>query len=177
MKLKLNNEADVYAATEIAGLQKTINSIVAILAGYATETCPEEDSSFSATIDKELLADSYRSNPSLLAAKVLVQLQRNGGEWESCSGHLISPTHIRVQMSKQPKLTHVRNTVRLSVKGTIKDWLRLNEPKYKKLKLPISVLPAWYVSHPEQLTYMIKQETGTPIKITKLTAHWLISRK
>lgn len=175
MKLKLNNEADIFACSEIAGLQNS-QSIVTLLAEYANSQCGE-DEVFTASIDKELLADSYKSNPSLLAGKVLVRLQRGEGNWQSCSGHLTSDTHVTVRLSQQPKQKYVRVSARPSVKQTIKDWLSLNEPKHKKLKLPISILPAWYLSHPEQLTYTIRQETNTPIKIIKLTNSWIISRK
>jgi len=176
LKLKLNNEADLQAAAEIAGLQNG-EGIVVLLAGYAYTQTTGSNEPFTAIISKSLLADSYKGNPSLLAAKVLVRLQRDDGDWESCSGHLTSPTHITVRLSMQAKERNVRTTLRPSVKGTIKAWIALDEPRFKRLRLPIASIPDWYVSHPEQLTYAIKQETQVPIKITKLTKSWLVSRK
>ena len=176
MKLKLNNEEDFAAAAEIAGLQNG-EGIIALLAGYAYTQSSGSDEPFTATINKSLLADSYRSNPSLLAAKVLMRLQRDDGEWESCSGHLTSSTHISIRLSMQAKDRNVRTLFRASAKGTIKEWLELDEPRFKRLTMPIKAIPDWYKSHPEQLKYTIKQETGKTIKITKLTKSWLISRK
>lgn len=175
MKLTLNNEADVFAVGELAGLQNG-GGIVLLLAAYAAAE-GDGETEFIATINRELLGDTYRGNPSLLAAKVLVRLQCRDGDWESCSGHLTSETHVSVRLSKMPKQRYVRSYARPSVKGTIKEWIDLKLHKSKRLKLPISTIPAWYMSHPEQLTYTIKQETQVAIKITKLTGSWLISRR
>lgn len=152
--------------------------IVNVVAGYILAQDPGNDLTCIVTISKNLIAGSYKGNPSLLATKVLARLKRDNSEWESCSGHLFSDTQIAIRLSKETKQrVRIEGNVRPSVKGTIKNWVSLCETKSSRLKIPIAIIPAWYVSHPEQLIYSIKQETGVALKIVKLTGSWLFSRK
>lgn len=173
MKSKLLTPTDVTAFAEIAGLQNW-RSIASLLSIYADTECPT-DEDFHVVIAKELLPDSYKNNPSLLSSVILSK-----SEFLDSSGHRTpdAPNTVTIQLLRERKPSYQRWTrITPTLKGLIKDWLNLNLPKEKKLRIPINAITAFYRSHPEQLKYQIKAETDTPISILQLSKVWLITRK
>lgn len=169
MKLSLNNEADVFAS-----LQNTRS----ITTGIAELLLEDADDTGDVTVEvaKSLLPDSYKGNPSLFASKVLEKLN---GQWEDSSGYQTpnKRTHVTIKILRHAKPSHARRANPLpSVKQIIKQWLDLNLPDIRKLRIPIAAIPPSYLSHPEQLTYAIKRETETPIRIHRAKASWFIKR-
>lgn len=175
MKLRLNNDDDVQAAAVVAGLQHW-KSIAHILGEYSV-MCPL-DEDFEITIDRELLrapSPSYLSNPSTLA---FILLAKCGITFEDCAGYQTptDPKTITIVVHRNPKPSR-RTNPKQSVKALVKEFLDLNHDINYILELPIQLIPAFTLTHPEQLAYAIKRETGTPIKITRTPTIWEISRK
>lgn len=175
MKLRLSNDTDVQAAATVAGLQHW-KSIAHILGEYSL-LCPL-DEDFEATISKELLrapSPSYISNPATLALHVFAKV---GITFEDCAGYQ-TPTNthtITIVMHRSPKPSR-RTNPKTTVKSLIKEFLNLNHDTNMVIEIPIQLIPAFILTHPEQLTYAIKRETGTPISIQRTTTNWTISRK
>lgn len=167
---------DVFAAGQLAGLQNP-RSIVAVIAEYIAEDTKPETPDVEITVAKNLLPDTYRGNPSLFANKVLSKLKSD--QWQDCSGHQTpgKRSHVTIRLLRKPKPLHARRAnIHPSIKQIVKDWLNLNLHKQRKLSVPIAAIPAFYMTHPEQLVYQIKRETNTPLKIKRLTNTWLIKR-
>lgn len=168
MKLKLNNDADVHAITQIASLQNC-RSIASIIGNYA-QMCPD-DEDFTVEINKELLTATYRANPSLFASRVNAI-----AAFATMSGHQhpTNPAIISIKLYRQEKTQTPRGT---SIKAVTKQWLNSTQTRQHRLSVPITAIPPFFQTHPEQFTYQIKCETQTKIKILKLKKSWLISRK
>jgi len=159
----------------LAGLQNP-RSIPALLAAYIIEAIYPDSTEIAFTIAKDLLPDTYKGNPSLFAAKVLEKL---AGEWLDSSGFQTphKRTHVTIVLFRKAKPSHARRAHPApSLKQTVKLWLDLNLHKARKLRIPLIGVPPFYASHPEQLTYAIKKETKTPIRIRRMKTSWMISR-
>lgn len=172
MKLRLNNDADVFAITQIASLQNP-RSLVAIIGAYLTSS---DIAINEIEVAKDLLPTTYRANPSLFASRVQAAVST---QFQSASGHQSSakPTHITVKLHKSEKpLTYHPST---SIKSVTKQWLAspASPSQMPRLRIPLEGIPPFFQSHSEQFTYQIKQETNTRIKILKLKKSWIISRK
>lgn len=175
MKVKLNTDADTYAMSVVASLQN-YRSIAALLAAYADVKCPS-DENFTAMVRKSLLPASYRSNPSALA---LAMLGLSTDDFEDSAGYQTpsKSSHVTVRLLRDGKPDHARRTnAKPSIKQTIKEWLELNLDSDEVLHFPIADIPRFLYTHPEQLTYQIKRESGTPIRIIRSATLWTITRK
>lgn len=173
MQLKILNSADEYAASLVAGLQNS-RGFAQIIAEHS-QRCDKEDD-FTCIIAKQLLPASYRGNPSILAIKALAKVD----DFQDASGYQTPQDQATITIifyRKCKEAQHRRTNPFPSVTAIIKEWLQLNLPKSKRLTVPLLSIPPHFSTHPEQLTYRIKIETQTPIKITKLSKSWLISRK
>lgn len=172
MNIKVNNDADRYALASVASLQNS-RSLVAILAEYINA---QGDEPTTVTIKRNQLPSSYKSNPSLFALRLLAKCP----QFADSSGYStpMSPEHVTVKLLRDRKPDNARYTQAIpSLKRVIKNWINLNEKKSKKLRIPIEGIPPFFFSHPEQLTYQLRKETQTPIKIIKLNKHWVFARK
>ncbi len=178
MKITLNNDTDLHDANQVAGLQNS-RSVTATIAGYINVVTQGQSihKDCEVTVHKVLLSNSYRGNPSLFGTKVLAALK---GEWLDSSGWQTvgKRTHITIKLLRQAKPEHARRAFASpSIKQLIKQWLELNLPNSRKLTIPIAGIPAFYTTHPEQLTYAIKREMGTPIRIKRAKTIWIFARK
>lgn len=174
MRIKINNDTDLHALAQIAGLQNP-RSTLGVIAAYACHQSNDEEENFEAEVHKDMLPPTYQANPSLLALQL-----RAKTNYVDSSGHQTPgrSTYVTIKLLCERKPAFARYTMaQPSIKRTIKNWLHLNLRKSKKLKIEIEGIPPFFFSHPEQLKYQIKRETQTPIKITQLKKNWLISRK
>lgn len=174
MKIRINNAADEMIVAELAGLQDH-RSLAALIAAYAETRCPEEED-FTADIAKAMLTDSYRSNPATLARNVLAKLLSHGFEDSSGYQTPARSTHVTIKILRERKPVSRRYTHGTpTAKQLIKEWLPLtDEPS---LKLEKELIPPFLSTHPEQLSFQIKRETSTPIRILRTETHWIITRK
>lgn len=172
MKIKILNANDASAIAEITGLQN-YRSIAALVAAYADFCLPMED--FEAIIAKSLLPDSYKGNPCQLALTILSKtVFKDSAGYQTPNNEKA----VTIKLLRERKPPHKRWTrMAPSAKSVVKDWLALDLPASAKFKLPLVSIPAFILSHPEQLTYQVHIETDIRIKITKLTKSWLITRK
>lgn len=163
------------AIATIASLQD-YRSLMELIAEYAKLRC-SDDEDLEITIAKSLLPDSYKSNPSMMALKIR---ERSGlEEFLDSAGNQCpeSNLHVILTLMRAKKKNGRYTQAKASVKQVIKDWLDLNEPKWKKLFIPLADIPVFISTHPEQLTYAIKREKQVPIKITRKSTQWIITRK
>lgn len=175
MKIKIQNDHDAFTLGQLADLPNP-RSLIELVGTFASLQVPPDDD-LEVIIHKQMLADSYKSNPSVLGIKILAKtnelFQDSAG-----FGTPNAPLHVTVMLHRQRKPdTARRTTVTPSVKQVIKDWLALNLPPTEALDIPVSDIPAFFTTHPEQLTYQVKRETSTAIKIKRLKTKWLITRK
>ncbi len=171
MKVKLSTEADEIAFKHITGLQSP-RSLAALIAALARRCDPNED--FECIIQRDRLQDSYRSNPSLFAQKI-----KDKTDFVDASGYQTPDreNHISILLFREKKAAAKRRFHPVaSVKQQIKDWLDLNEPRDKFFTVKLPDIPAFYFTHPEQLSYQIKRES-CPIRIVRMKNHWRIFRK
>lgn len=181
MQLKINNAADEFAISQVAGLQnyKSIAALVAAYADVYSNSNGNNDEEFEIIIAKELLPDSYKNNATALALKILSKI--NDSHWKDASGYATptqESTHVTIKILRDRKPDNARRTnAKPSIKAIIKEWLALNKPKSIRLTLKVRDVPPFYLSHSEQLTYQIKRETSKKIKILRLDKTWIISRK
>lgn len=175
MNLVLRSGADVEAIATITSLQN-YRSIAQLVAAYIeTQELPDyAENVFRVSIHNTLLTDSYITNPTALASKVRSKL--NQEDWKGC-GAYSQKGFIVLELRRENKLKDKRTTAKASVKKVIKEWLTLDLPQSRKLQISLTDIPPFLSVHPEQLTYQIKRETATQIKIIKLSKSWLIQRK
>lgn len=173
MKLTIANSKDIEAIATVCNIYsyKNINHLVRT---YANSQVPKEED-LEVTVSKDLLPATYRYNPSLLAQKIQVNIS---DQFQSCSGSTsANGGNISIILRRESKKPFQRYHPNPSVKQMIKEWIDLNLPDDQSLELPLSIIPQFYSTHPEQLVYQIKQETQTPIKIKRFKTVWKITRK
>jgi hypothetical protein len=173
MNIHLNSDADEFALMQLAGLSH-VRSTIQLLSAYANAHAPE-DEDFECIIAKQRLAACYTYNPTLLAVKIKCNTQ-----FLDCSGFQTpdAPGYVTILLLRSYKLaTQRKGRSKPNVKSLIRDWLNLNLPTPSHLDIPLSCISPFFLTHPEQVTYQIKRELSTPIKIKRFKTKWQITRR
>lgn len=172
MKTRLASDADQLAMLQVCGLSST-RSPAALLAALSHVCMPEEN--FEVIIAKDRLASTFRANPSLLAKRILEKcydFNDSAGFYTPGAGKFVTIILFRERRPPTQRRYHPHP----SVLQVIKNWH--NDPQaVKVLEIPIEEIPAFYLTHSEQLTYKIWRETNTRINIKKLKFLWKITHQ
>jgi hypothetical protein len=173
MHISILTNKDIEAISVVSGVfsYKNMHSLIR---EYAKTNVPKGED-LEVTVSNEFLPATYTYNPSLLGQKVQCQVS---DQFKSSAGSILNGEgKIKVLLFRDMKQRYERHHENPSVKQLIKEWLDLNLPSEEHLELPVQIIPRNYVARPEQLTYQIKCETGTPIKIQRLKTIWKVTRK
>lgn len=170
MKVKIATDEDESAIKAITGLSQP-RSIISLLSALAAKVDQFDD--FECIIKSERLPSSYRSNPSVLAGKVLPSTT-----FVDCAGYLTpsSEGYITIMLFRTKKNSSRYNPAPRCA-DIIKAWLEQAPQAKEVLRMELSDIPSFYRTHPEQLTYKIHRETSQRIKINRFIRHWNIQIK
>lgn len=174
MKIKLRNASDLVAVQTVVGSpDASLTIAIAMMANSALD-----NENFEVIIDKALLPDTYKSNPTALASKIQAKAYEqfpDFGGWQTpdTDGKFVTIVLMRERKPDAARRSHPQP----SAKHLIKEWLTLDLPRLTLLDVPIDIIPPFFRTHPEQLSYQIKRETLTAITIRRYTKKWTIQRQ
>lgn len=168
MNTRLINHTDLLALQKIALLQDV--PVVRLLAHVAEQVCPAKQD-FTCKVAKQFLPPSYQFNPSLFAQKIkslAPSFEDAGGgkDPDAPQANILITLYREYRDRSTSYQTRSKNSLKQKVKEAIAQGYILT--------VPHSEIPPFTLTHPEQLTYAIKKETGNRIKITKLKSSWKI---
>jgi hypothetical protein len=170
LKLQLTSEKDKLAMLQVlkwedAEKEPLPAQLIATIGNYHVPA----DQDFEVIIAKSMIPRSYGYNPSLFAHNVLSRME---GFTDSAGAECPDTKFIKVIFYRQEK-PMVKYSTKVSIKQRIRDWLKTEE---LFLDIDVKDITPAYKTRPEQLTYQIRRETETKIKIRRLKTKWVITR-
>lgn len=162
MLTRLDNEADIFATLQAVDQEPpcSLPKLIALVA----RLCPE-DEDFEIIIRKNLVADSYKFNPTMLSKNVHAKIS---DDFPAHGAYTLSSTHIGLKFLRSEKKgkRHIVPLDRQSVMQRVLSWL--DSDKDQPLTLPIENIPDSMLARPECFVYQVHRATDERIKFRRL---------